>query len=43
MHEQVVFPVGRQVIGFGAESVYAVYFDEFDLQWLERYDYSDHS
>jgi hypothetical protein len=43
LHEQVVFPVGRHVIGFGAESVYAVYFDEFDLQWLERYDYSDHS
>jgi hypothetical protein len=37
LREQVVFSEGRQVIGFGAESVYTVYFDEFDLQWLERY------
>lgn len=35
--ERIIFPAGRQVVGFGENTVYAVYFDEFDLQWLERY------
>ncbi len=37
LREQIKFPVGRQVVGFGNGVVYAVYFDEFDLQYLERY------
>ena len=35
--ERIILPAGRQVVGFGENTVYAVYFDEFDLQWLERY------
>ena len=35
--EQVIFPPGRRVVGFGGEFVYVVRRDEFDLFWLERY------
>jgi hypothetical protein len=28
---------GKRVIGFGANSVYVVSFDDFDLNYLERY------
>lgn len=35
--ERIILPAGRQVVGFGENTVYAVYFDELDLQWLERY------
>lgn len=34
---RVILPAGRQVVGFGEGAVYTVTFDEFDLQWLERY------
>lgn len=37
LKEQIKLPVGRYVVGFGDGVVYAVYFDEFDLQYLERY------
>lgn len=37
LKEQIKLPVGRHVVGFGDGVVYAVYFDEFDLQYLERY------
>ena len=29
---------GKRVLGFGASSVYVVGYDEFDLNYLERYD-----
>jgi hypothetical protein len=35
---RVRLPEGRQVVGFGPGSLYAVRSDEVDLQWLERYD-----
>ena len=35
--ERVVLPPGREIVGFGQDVAYAVYYDEFDLQWLERY------
>ncbi|MGD8279397.1 MAG: hypothetical protein PVH00_15270 [Gemmatimonadota bacterium] len=35
---RVRLPEGRQVVGFGRGSLYAVRIDEVDLQWLERYD-----
>jgi hypothetical protein len=35
--EQVIFPTGARVVGFGRGAVYVVRSDEFDLQWLERY------
>jgi len=34
---QVVLPEGRRLVGFGRGVLYAVYVDENDLQWLERY------
>jgi hypothetical protein len=34
----VVMPEGRQVLGFGNETLYVTYNDEFDLVYLERYD-----
>ncbi len=34
---RVNLPEGRQVAGFGRGTLYAVYIDEDDLQWLERY------
>lgn len=34
----VTLDPGRRVVGFGARSVYAVAFDELDLNYLERYD-----
>jgi hypothetical protein len=37
LQETVRLPAGRQIVGFGAGVLYAVYFDEFDLQYLERY------
>ncbi len=33
----VTLEAGRRVVGFGARSVYVVSFDEFDLNYLERY------
>jgi hypothetical protein len=30
-------PNDRNVVGFGAESVYVVTYDDFDLNYLERY------
>ncbi len=35
--EKVALPRGRRLIGFGKESVYAVWRDEFDLEYPERY------
>ena len=35
--DRIVLPPGREIVGFGRDIVYAVYYDEFDLQWLERY------
>jgi hypothetical protein len=29
---------GKRIVGFGASSVYVVAYDEFDLNYLERYD-----
>jgi hypothetical protein len=34
---RIVLPEGRRIVGFGANAVYAVRIDEFDLNWLERY------
>jgi hypothetical protein len=34
---QVVLPEGREFVGFGRGTLYAVYADQDDLQWLERY------
>lgn len=34
---RVVLPAGRRIAGFGVGSIYAVYGDELDLQWLEKY------
>jgi len=28
---------GKRVVGFGGDSVYVVAYDEFDLNYLERY------
>lgn len=33
----VTLDAGKRVVGFGASSVYVVAFDEFDLNYLERY------
>jgi hypothetical protein len=33
----VTLDSGRRIVGFGATSVYVVSFDEFDLNYLERY------
>ena len=33
----VRMPQGRRIVGFGDDSVYMMYMDEFDLQYLERY------
>lgn len=38
LKERVTLPVGREVVGFGRVHVYVVLRDEFDLQWLERYE-----
>jgi hypothetical protein len=35
---RVLLPAGRQIVGFGDGVVYAVRNDEYDLQWLERYE-----
>jgi len=37
---QIKFDGSRRVIGFGAGSVYVVRFDEYDLQYLEKYSLS---
>ena len=37
LHERVILPAGRRVLGFGGGFVYVAASDEFDLQWLERY------
>lgn len=34
----VLLPAGRQIVGLGDGVVYAVRNDEYDLQWLERYE-----
>lgn len=34
---QVVLPADRRLVGFGEGTLYAVYVDGDDLQWLERY------
>jgi hypothetical protein len=33
----VLLDPGKRVIGFGANAVYVVSYDEFDLNYLERY------
>ena len=38
LKERVTLPVGREIVGFGRAHVYVVLRDEFDLQWLERYE-----
>lgn len=35
--EQVMLPVGRRLVGFGARDVYLVFRDGVDLEYLERY------
>lgn len=35
--ETVEIPADRRLVGFGAEAVYVVAFDELDLSYLERY------
>ncbi|NIR45796.1 MAG: hypothetical protein GWN99_15290 [Gemmatimonadetes bacterium] len=35
--KQVVLPERRRLVGFGDGTLYAVYIDDDDLQWLERY------
>ena len=35
--KQVTLPEGREFVGFGNGVLYAVYADQDDLQWLERY------
>ena len=37
LSKKVILPEGRQIIGFGRGTLYAVTVDEDDLQWLERY------
>jgi len=37
LEKRVVLPAGRSVVGFGDGVVYLVRYDEFDLQWLEKY------
>jgi hypothetical protein len=37
LKERILLPSGREVVGFGDGVVYAVYLDDVDLQWLERY------
>ena len=37
LSKKVVLPEGRQIIGFGRGTLYAVTVDEDGLQWLERY------
>ncbi len=34
---RIVLPEGRRIVGFGKNAVFAVRVDEFDLNWLERY------
>ncbi len=34
----VVLPMGRRIVGFGPSGLYAVRVDEFDLNYLERYE-----
>jgi hypothetical protein len=34
----VLLESGRRVVGFGRGTVYVVAYDEFDLNYLERYD-----
>lgn len=36
--ERIRLPAGRDVVGFGNNTIYAVMTDESDLQWLERYE-----
>ena len=36
--KRVILPEERAVVGFGEGTVYLVRTDEFDLQWLEKYD-----
>lgn len=38
---QVVLPADRRLVGFGDGTLYAVYVDGDDLQWLERYGISN--
>ena len=35
--ETVTLPDNKQIVGFGARSIYVVSFDELDLSYLERY------
>jgi hypothetical protein len=35
--KRILLPEGREVVGFGVGVVYLVRIDEFDLQWLEKY------
>jgi hypothetical protein len=35
--ETVLLPNGKRVIGFGTNAVYIVSYDEFDLNYLEKY------
>jgi hypothetical protein len=36
--ETVVLGAGKRVVGFGRDAIYVVSFDEFDLNYLERYE-----
>lgn len=35
--KRILLPEGREVVGFGKGVVYLTRIDEFDLQWLEKY------
>ncbi len=35
--KQMVLPAGRELVGFGRETVYAMHKDSDDLEWLEMY------
>ena len=37
LQERIILPAGRRIVGFGGGFVYVAAPDEFDLQWLERY------
>jgi hypothetical protein len=36
--KRIVLPEARSVVGFGQDCVYLARTDEFDLQWLEKYE-----
>ncbi len=36
--KRILLPEGRELVGFGKGAVYLTRIDEFDLQWLEKYE-----